>query len=440
MKHYYIAILISFICLLSCDNDSKYYEVGSGFVDTDTNIFEVDTISLKAATIISDSLITTGTTRILIGALQDDDFGNLTAQSFFGIYNSTFEIDNDAVFDSISLILHYDRYYYGDTTQVQTYKVHEIIEKFEPNDDDDYFYNTSSLAYSDELIGQVSFTPYPNKKDSINIPLNYSFGKNLFDKIVANEITDMDDFTKELRGITIVPDETTNNVLGFKYSTYESSSTIIRLYYVLKDDDDSENNEYYIDFTVQGSEYIFNKITSDKTNTILTSLTSSEDILPSTDTNNKVYLQSGTGISMRVELPTIEAINQLENNGTTLNASLKIYPDYESYDNIALIDSLAVYVIDSKNRGIKQLTSLSGTAVYAKLNLENNEFDSNIYYNVDLTSFVEELLTSSYTLDYALRFEFPNNTSTINRLLINDNISPENSNYRMKLILTYLSF
>lgn len=143
---------------------------------------------------------------------------------------------------------------------------------------------------------------------------------------------------------------------------------------------------------------------------------------------------------MRVEMPTLTTLNELENNGTTLAAQLKIFPDYSSYDNIELVDSLAIYVIDHKNRSLKQLTSLSGSAIYAQLNSEENEFDSNTFYSVDVSSFVEEILTSSYTLNYSLRFEFPNNSTTINRLLINDSESPENSNYKMKLFLTYLIF
>lgn len=440
MKHSFIAILISFICLLSCNDDSKSYEVGEDFIDTETNVFEVDTITLKVASIISDSLITSGPSRILVGALQDNDFGNLTAQSYFSIYNSTFDINEDAVFDSIALILHYDRYYYGDTTLIQTYKIHEITEVFEPNEDEDYFYNTSSLSYSDDILGQVSFTPLPNKKDSINISLDYNFGKNIFDKIVADEITDTYDLDKEFRGVTIIPDATTNNILGFEYDNNDESSTTIRMYYTLKDDDDSENNNYYIDLFIQGGNTIFNSITTDRSNTLINSLTDSEDILSSSETNNKAYLQSGTGVSMRVEFPTLETLTDLEGGGTTLNAYLRMYPDYQSFDEINLIDSLAVYVVDYKNRGIKQLTSLNGSIIYAKLNSENNEFDESTYYTVDVSAFVEEILTSSYTLDYSLRFEFPDNSSTIHRLLINDNESPENSNLKMRLFLTYLTF
>ena len=52
----------------------------------------------------------------------------------------------------------------------------------------------------------------------------------------------------------------------------------------------------------------------------------------------------------------------------------------------------------------------------------------------------EKILTSSYTLNYALRFEFPDNSKTINRLLIYDDKSPVNSDFKMQLLLTYLSY
>lgn len=434
-----VVLIISFL-FGSCQSEDKSYEVGSNLLDNNINVFEVDTLSLQTATIISDSIITSSATRILVGALQDKEFGDLTAQSFFSLIGSNFNVDNDAVFDSISLIMHYDQYYYGDTTEIQTYSIHEITEVFEPNDDDDYFYNTSSLDYDDTiLLGQLNFYPLPNKKDSICIPLNYDFGESLFSKIAGGEIEDSFDLKREFRGITIVPDSTSNNVLGFEYS--EDDSTKVRLYYSIENDDDSENDEYYLDFILSGSDEVFNKITSDRTDIIdLESLQSSEDVLLTSSTGNKAYLQSGIGLSLRVDFTTLLNLNELEGNGTVLKATLQFYPDSPKEGEVGLADYLAVHIIDSKNVGVKNLTTASGTVVYATLNSDDSEFDSDVYYTVDVSSFVEEILTSTYTLDYALRIEFIDKVNTINRLLINDNISPEDSNYKMILLLTYLTY
>jgi len=443
MKYYLILLFIGLGLFISCDDDNNYYEVGENFIETNTQVIQIDTISIDTATIIADSLITSNSSRLLIGALQDEIFGNLKAQSYLGLTTSSFDIDKEAVFDSISLILHYDRYYYGDTTQVVTYKIHEITETFEPNDEEDalYFYNTSSLRYDSEILGETSFIPYPNKKDSISITLKKEFGENLFDKIIDNDINNLDELESEFKGITIVPDENNNTVLGFKYSSdntgYDFSS--IRLFYTIKDDD-SEDNDYHIDFTINGTNKVFNSIVSDRTTTELQSLENSEDILPSSQTSNKMYLQSGTGLGMRVEIPNARLLNDLENNGTTLSAILKMYPDKSSYNDIELINSLAVYIVDSKNRVVSQLTNLGGETVYANLYSENSEFDTDTYFITDISAYVEELQTNYFGLDYALRFEFVENETTITKLLINDQTSPEDPSLKMELQLTYLKY
>lgn len=426
-------LFLSFAVFVSCDNDTATYTVGEDFLDIDTNVIVTDTISIVTSTIQLDSVSTTNPSRLLIGALKDQDFGNLESKTFFNLLTSSYDIDNEATFDSIGVILYYDTYYYGDTTKIQTFKVHEIIENFDSNnDDDDNFYNTSTLEYSDTVLGDISFIPYPNKKDSIYIPINQSFGSDLFDKLQSNTINNSDDLYQDFKGLTIVSNESSNVVLGFS-----KSSTVMRMYYTIKSEDE-EDNDYYNDFTIQSSTRNFNGITNDKSSTLLNSLESYTDILKTTSTNNLAYIQSGTSLNMRVEFPSIKKFNELEQNGTAIGASLIFYPTIKSYQsNIVGVDSLAVYVVDNKNRMISQLTDLNGSTVYAKLNYDNHEFDSQYYYTADLTYFVEQILTSSYNLDYALVFQLPNNTNNVNKLNIYDADTSENN---MKLSLTYLLY
>lgn len=433
MRNYLILLFLSFAALVSCDNDTTTYTVGEDFLDIDTNVIVTDTISIVTSTIQLDSVSTTNSTRLLIGKLKDQDFGNLESQTFFNLLTSNYDIDNDATFDSIGVILYYDTYYYGDTTKIQTFKVHEIIENFDSNnDDDDNFYNTSTLEYSNTILGELSFTPYPNKKDSIYIPINQDFGIDLFDKLQSNTINDADDLYQDFRGLTIASDENSDAVLGFS-----KTSTVLRMYYTLKNDDE-DNDDFFKDFTIINSTRNFNSITSDKSGTLLNSLQSYTDILNTTNTNNLAYIQSGTSLNMRVELPSIRNLNKLEQNGTAISATLKFYPTLQSYQSNTIgVDSLAVYVVDKKNRMVDQLVDLNGSTVYAKLNTQNDEFNSKNYYTADITYFVEIILTSSYNLDYALIFQFPNNTNSVNKINIYDAINSENS---MKLSLTYLRY
>lgn len=432
MRNCFILLLLTFAVLISCNDESSTYTVGEDFLDIDTKVSLTDTLSIITSTILLDSVSTTNSSRLLIGALQDEDFGNLTSQSFFNLLTSDYTIDTDAIFDSIGVILYYDRYYYGDTTKIQTYKVHEIIENFEPSGDDDTFYNTSSLKYSDEILGELSFTPFPNKKDSIYIPIKNNFGNIIFNKLKNNEVNNYDDLYQLFKGITIASDTNNNTILG-----YGKSSMVMRMYYTLEDED-SEDNNYYNDFTIQSYTQNFNKITSDRASTFLSSLITYEDYIKSTSTNNLAYIQSGSALNMRVDIPYIKNLNSLEQDGTTIGASLKFYPDIKSYESNSIgADSLAVFIIDNKNRIIQQLIAYDGSTVYAKYNTQNDEFNSKSYYEADVTYFVEQIQTSSYNLNYSLLFQFPNNNSSVNKIRIYDS---NNSEKKMKLSLTYLFY
>lgn len=432
MRTRFILIFTCLTALFSCSEDSSTYTVGEDFLDIDTRVILTDTLSLVTSTVLLDSVSTTNATRLLIGALQDEEFGNLTSQTYFNLLTSSYDIDSDATFDSIGVILYYDRYYYGDTTKVQTFKVHEIIENFEPNDDDDTFYNTSTLKFSDTSLGELSFTPFPNKKDSIYIPLNDSFGSNLFNKLQDNDVNNYDDLYQIFKGLTIIPDTDNNVVLGFS-----RTSSVLRMYYTLKDSD-NDDNDYTKDFTIESYNKNFNNITSNRSSTLLNSLKTYDDILETSNTNNFAYIQSGSALNMRVSIPYIKNLNELEQNGTTIGATLKLYPEIKSYESNSIgADSLAVYIVDKKNRLVQQLIDFNGDTVYAKYNTENTEFNSKNYYSADITYFIELIQTSSYNLNYSLLFQFPNNNNSTNKIKIYDSASTDN---KMKLTLTYLLY
>lgn len=438
MRDYFIVLLLIFIVIISCNDDSKVYSIGDEFIDVNTRVIQIDTLTLKTSTIILDSLVTSSTNRILLGALQDEIFGRLISKSYFEVIGSSYEIDDSAIYDSIGLILHYDSYYYGDTTQVQTYKIHKITEDFKP-EEEDYFYNTSSLNFESDVLGELSFKPYPIKEDSLYIPLKNEFGEKLFNDIINNNINNDDDLLKTIKGITIIPDSISNNILGFNFSTISGSSdnTVVRLFYT-KNDDDNEDNDYYKDFYISLASQQFNQINSDKTSTLLNYINSGEDIYPTQKTNNTAYIQSGTGVCMRVDIPALINLNKLENDGTNLNASLKMYPVKNSYgEKTSLVDSLAIYVFDHKNRMIEQLTDYGGNYVFAELNTINNEFNDSDYYTANISLFVEQVLMGTYNTNYGLVFLLPDYDKSVNKLLVHDS---NNSETKMELSIIYLTY
>ena len=432
MKNNFKLLYLSFVVLLSCADDTTTYTVGEDFIELESRVIVTDTLTIKASTVQLDSIETSSSNVLLIGSLHDSEFGNLSSKSFLKIHSSDYNINDDAVYDSIGVILHYNRYYHGDTTQIQTYRIHEIIEDFEPDDNDvNTFYNTSSLKYNGTALGELNFTPYPNKKDSIYIPLNTEFGRSIFKKIQDDDINDSDDLEKIFKGITILSDENSNMVLGFNRQTM-----VMRMYYTI-DSENDEENEYYNDFTIDNTYKSFNNITNDKSGTLLSSISNSEENLSTLKTNNKAYIQAGSALYMRLEIPHIKTFNSLEQDGTAISATLKFYPNIDSHKANVNADSLVIFIVDHKNRFVSELTGFDSSTSYAKLNSQNNEFDSDYYYTADISSFFEEVQNSTTDLNYSLLLQFPSNNNTVNKIKIYDTTQPDK---KMKIDLTYLLY
>lgn len=439
---YLIIGLISFVFLASCttEEETTTYEVGSDFIENDIQVRVIDTFSIKTGTFKLDSLITSSTNRILLGNVVDENLGRLSAKSYLQLVTNTFSLDTDAVYDSIGFILNYDTYYYGDTTKIQTYKLHRITETFEP-EEGIAFYNTSSLDYDTTTLGEISFTPRPNRvTDSLFIKMDDVLGEEIFDKIVDNDINTSDDFLQFFKGLVIVPDTTeSNHVLGFntQTTTNTAGNSSMRLYYTIKDDD-SEDNSYYIEFAISSIAKQFNEITTDLSNTLVDNFEDGEEIKLSTNTNNLIFTQAGTGISSRIEMPSIKRLLELTENSTTLGATLTFNPLIGTYSNSnSLPETLLVYVVDHKNRIIKELTNIDGVVTSALLNEEDNEFNSNTYYTVDLSGLVEEILLSEEDLNYALMIQYADYNKIVNTLVIEND---SETNKEVKLTVKYLNY
>ncbi|KJD33580.1 hypothetical protein PK35_07000 [Tamlana nanhaiensis] len=442
MRIYLLSALV-LLLLCSCSSEVSNYPVGSDFIDSNVNIKIIDTFTINAGTFKLDSLLASSTSRILIGSKQDDNFGQLISQSYFQVKNSVFSISSEAVYDSIGLVLHYDNYYYGDTTQVQTYKVHRVTEYFEADTDDDAFYNGSKLQYDAEALGEVSFVPRPNTTtDSIYIPLDYNLGKELFEKIRDKDITTTDDFVRYFNGLTVIPDTTANShVLGFKFlsDTTIDDNSGMRIFYTQDTDDTSEDNSKQLSFYVSSASEQFNAISANLEDTPLNHFENYETTISSEETNNKIFTQAGVGICARIEIPTLKLLNALSDASSVLKAELTFAPEIKNdSDKKFLKESLVVYVVDHKNRIVSQLTDIEGIEAYATLSSDEDEFNQNTYYMVNLSGFVQNILTSETDLNYALMIQFEDYDKTVDSVVINR--LDENGNNAIKLAVTYLNY
>lgn len=431
------------ITFISCgtDTDAGEFVVGSDYLALSNKVILIDTVTVDMSTINFDSLATSSQSRILIGNYDDPIFGKVKSDSYFQLSTETYALNNSGsdteavnyVFDSISMILKYNNYHYGDTTKVQTFDIHRLTQKVKPNTDDDSFYNNSTLSYSDESLGTISYKPRPTEKDSINIKMSSEFGAALFQKFKKREITDFDSFTEYLKGLVLVPaTSNSSSVIGFSVATSK-----VRLYYS-KYQADTEETPYFIDFTIADIAKQFNSISLNKTGTLLQNLPISSSKLSSLLTNHQGFIQAGTGVACRLDFPNIKQLKYIANNGAIVDAELILKPVNNSYsEQYPLSDSLKVYVGDNLNRISGSLANSAGTAVYGILNKKSDEFNENVGYSVRIGNFLQKEMLKQADSRSSLILTLPAISKAVNRIVLGDQKRLEN---KIQLKIYYISY
>lgn len=441
--HKLLLVLFCIAAIVSCgtDTDAGEFVVGSDYLAVNNKVIMIDTVTVDMSTINFDSLVTSSKNRILVGNYDDPIFGKVKSDSYFQLSTDTYALVNSGsdtqavnyVFDSISMILKYDNYYYGDTTKVQTFNIHRLTQKVKPNTDDNNFYNNSTLSYGSESLGTISYKPRPIQKDSINIRMSDVFGSELFQKIKKREITDFDSFTEYFKGLVLVPDNS-NSASAIGFSVGNSK---VRLYYS-KYQADTDEVPYYIDFTIKNVAKQFNSISLDKTGTLLQNLPISSSKLSSLLTNNQGFIQSGTGVACKIDFPNIKQLKYISDNGAIIDAELILKPVNNSYsEKYPLADSLQVYVGDNLNRISGVMQNSAGTTVYGLLNKKSDEFNENVGYSISVGTFLQKEMLKKSDSRSSLILTMPGISKTVNRIVLGNQ---KHVNNKIQLKIYYLSY
>ncbi|NAS11945.1 DUF4270 family protein [Poritiphilus flavus] len=439
MKRIFLGLFI-LIGIMACSidrGDIPTLEVGQDFADSDVRLLVLDTFSVKVSTFKFDSINTSSSDRLLLGQYEDEYFGTVTSSAFFELVAATpedgsarYNLPEDVSFDSIALILGYDRYFYSDTLQASRIRVHELKEEVIPEEND--FYNTSTLEFDSIPIAIHDYFPRPFKEDSVHITLPLEFGQQLFDLILENEINDDDELRDFLKGFSLQPGEADDGaILGF---SRDQAETYLRIFYSVKDE--FEDEEEVLDLVINpfpANPVAFNRIQNNTSSTFLDSLDDQETELLAEAANDLGYIQSGTGYAVKVEFPSLKEIYQLEGTGTTLSAILTLKPLDNSFDDsMPLRDSLNINVLNQNNIIIQEIRNGDGL-VYGRITGEEEEF-AEVVYEVPVGIYVDGKLKEIRNEDTSLVLFTQDYNQTVNRALLQAGSHPD---FQAELRITY---
>jgi hypothetical protein len=405
----YFLLCVSLMFLFSCEDETNTYDVGSSWIDAQSKIVMIDTLTMKMSTIMMDSTITSGKSVMMIGNIKDQTFGKVTSSSLFELNPSSYTLTSptNAVFDSVVMYLTNTDFYYGDTLKTYKLNVHPLTDRIKLNNG--YLYNKSNFNYSSNSIGSAEFYPRPNTDSSyVKIKLDQSYGQTLFNTLKNNAVTNQEYFLNFYKGLALVPSSDNNAMLRFginssyqvqiNKSTKEKVSNVVRMYYHTTSQNGTELLKYKLDLSPSTS-YQYNKIQSDFTGSELANLTPKNPI-PSASLGNKSYLMAGIGVYTKVEIPYLKSLKNLYENYKIIDATLSVSPVAGYYSNNFYNPSpLYYYVGDKLNHLVSNYTSDGSTEITTALS-DSSEFQNEHTYNFSMRSHVNSILAETANSNY----------------------------------------
>ncbi len=419
------------------------FEIGEDLNPSGSKVYAVDSLTIKTSTVMVDSMVTSEQSHLLVGRFEDEKLGITKGMSFFqlGFKNqSPPNFSENDVFDSLVLLLDYN-YFAGDTTKIQEIIVFELSEEIKLEDNESTFYNTNETGYFPNPIGSKIFRALPQKGESLEIRLNDELGIELFNMAIDGDdrIADEESFLNYFKGLALVPGENDDAaILGFTINNNEgisdeeegetSPNIIMRTFY-RKEGEILENSFY--DFELRDISKAYFNIQGGRSQTNLSELKNGEQRLSSALSLNEAYLQAGTGLRIRFDLPYFEnLIESLGPDAYIMDAILRIEPIKGSYSgNFDLPSQLIMYECDNKNNLTDPVYETATTDLQISVPNIDREFNEDTYYEFRLTDYLLQQLDKEYYdgSGLLLLMPSPDFESTVERLIIGGKENSENS-------------
>ncbi len=383
--------------LSSCD-DPK--EIGSDLFSVEVGLNYTDTLTVNSSTVLIDSIYTGANNSLLLGSYFHPELGYVTSDVFAQIANAdTLNSKENSILDSLKMSLVYTNYQ-GDLTQPQRINVYRLKDSLSRSSS--YFTN-STVAYFPEVLKTHTFTPKPLYAKSVNgdsvqydtlkFHMGLALGKELIskykDKAISGGGSSFRDFFK---GFYFQTAESKKAAL-LNFSPAYSKMTLhwhnpgdtlkyfLNYYFSL-------SNTYTLEFNAR-----FNQIKSKKVG-VLANLVKSGDKISSLKTNNTTYVQSGTGIVTKIDLPYLTKLKG--NNDVAVNKAELVFQGADNLDLSQTIGQLSLIESDGSNRPLRNTYGLKYFVAEGASGVQTATYNSfTNTYSFNVTTIMQALLTGN---------------------------------------------
>ena len=451
-------VLFSLLAVFSLSSCQKQPNLlfGNSYTDDNNsaNVVVVDTSTVLMSTTFVDSTSTNGTGYLMVGSYQDDYLGKVTSRAFWQVNPPTtlpaISTVNDH-YDSVGLILFFKKSnpWYGDTMSLQKFIVNQVDTLYQLGSFQRGFFSNSSLRTNPTPLGSTDPVyiwpnrPYTSQgiNDTVKIKLDDNLGRQLYNMVynLSDTVKNSTIWLNWFHGLCLSSSGTGNAVYGFQ------DSAIMRVYYR---EAGVVSTVKFIDFNITNKSYQFNNVRSDYTGTALQNLQKPTQVVqpppatPAALTGHASYVQSITGLNVKLTFPNLNSIAQRQDYVGLLRAQLTVRPVPGSFNTtFRLPPQLGIYTTDQNNEiGVPIPASGVSGAQTGALALDYFNPLTTVY-TYDVTAFIKQQITNTSVnaaqTGLLLSVPSPANVADFRRLVIADQSYPLSQ--RISLKVYYIS-
>jgi hypothetical protein len=362
------------------------------------------------------------------------ELGSISSTGYYevGIPENANVLEND-YFDSLLLVMNSTKAYYGDTSLLQSLQIYQLTEQVK-GDENGNFWNHTSIAYNPTPIGKISFKPKPSTKSKVMIRLSDQIGRDFLDLLQKKDesITTFEKFREYFKGIAIGPGNPSSVIMAFLCD----SSMNLELHTHRKG---LEKEALIIKFPVGSTTTYFNHFVADRSGTPISEIEKQTIEIPSTQSSNRTYVESGIGLVTRVDFPTMQHLMETDRKYILLKAELILIPEPGTYKQVPLPSQLVLYHSDKSNRVVSEIVGDQNKPIPANLVIDKM-YNETTSYTFDITDFINTEISDSYfdTSHGLLIGETSNSIgASLNRVVFCDR---KNSSYKPLVRLYFMLY
>lgn len=389
-----------------------------------------DTITVNAQLVRRDSIETDGVSNLLVGAIQDPDFGNYRAESYFKMnFTAADSIDlagsedEYPAIDSLIFVLSLQNTY-GDTTQPVEVGLFPLRSAEDLVDTLDY-YQFDRLPAEETPLASV---PYPDSLTDDRL-LRLRLDTNLVSQnLNENGVLIGEQFVQDFSAFRLAA--LNPSVPRSVLSIGRTQSRLV-VYYSYPGDTTSRAVTLFIGKSFVGTEL-------DYSSTAFPRL-AQESPVPTSQTNNRLYIQAGTGINARITFPHLDKfrteadfrVHRAELRFPTVAPTISDnYPPPESvfffesdpFGNFALSESGGEIPLPFEG--------VTGQALFIRYSGSGRN-----YSDANITTYLQELLDGTRE-NNGIILAPSGNESSLNRVIFQDASSFNDRQLQLRLYYT----